>query len=291
MSESVHLRPRLLHRLAHPDHRRLPEVDVAHALQRQPLEAAVGAHEVLHELVLGVGEQLGGRGVLGQLSALAQDGDVVAHLDGLVDVVGDEDDGLADLALEAQELVLEPLAVDRVDGPEGLVHEHQRRVDGKRPRHADALALPAGELGGVAVARVGRQRHQLEQLVHALGDAALVPAQQLGHGGDVVGHGEMREQADLLNGVADVAAQLGGGAVLHALAVDEDVALGDVDHAVDHAHGGGLAAAGGADQHADLAGGQLEREVLHGGLVRPGVALRDVAELEGRGLSACVRPL
>jgi hypothetical protein len=57
--------------------------------------------------------------------------------------VGDEDDRLAQLGLQAQELVLEALAVDRVDRAERLVHEHERRVDRKRAGDADALALPA----------------------------------------------------------------------------------------------------------------------------------------------------
>ena len=92
----------------------------------------------------------------------------VAHLDRLVDVVGDEHDRLADLRLQAQELVLQPLAVDRVDRAERLVHQHQRRVGGERARDADALALAAGELRRVAVAHVGRASDdQLEQLVDA----------------------------------------------------------------------------------------------------------------------------
>ena len=69
--------------------------------------------------------------VLLQVAALAEDGDAVAHLDRLVDVVGDEHDRLADLLLEAEELVLEAAAHDRVDRPERLVHEHDRR--GRRP--------------------------------------------------------------------------------------------------------------------------------------------------------------
>ena len=50
---------RLGHRLAHAHERRLPQVDVAHALERQALERAVGAHEVLHEPAVGVHQQLG----------------------------------------------------------------------------------------------------------------------------------------------------------------------------------------------------------------------------------------
>ena len=157
-----------------------------------------------------VHQQLRRRRVLGELAAALHDRDAVAHLDRLVDVVGDEHDRLADLALEPQELVLEPLAVDRVDRAERLVHQHQRRVNGQRPRHADALALAAGELGGVAVARLVRvEADQLEQLVDALADALLRPAQQPRHGGDVGGHRQVREQPDLLDRVADLAAQVG----------------------------------------------------------------------------------
>ena len=108
-----------------------------------------------------------------------QDRDPVAHLDRLVDVVGDEDDRLAQLGLQAQELVLQALAVDRVDRAERLVHEHHRRVDGERAGDADALALAAGELRRVAVAHLVRvEPDELEQLVDARGDALLVPAEQ-----------------------------------------------------------------------------------------------------------------
>ncbi len=84
-----------------------------------------------------------GRGVLGELAALLEDRDPVAHLDRLVDVVGDEEDRLLHLGLEAQELVLEALAVDRVDRAERLVHQHHAGVRGKRARHAHPLLLAA----------------------------------------------------------------------------------------------------------------------------------------------------
>ncbi len=48
----------------------------------------------------------------------------------------------------------------------------------------------------VAVARLGRvQAHELEQLVHARADALAVPVEQPRHGGDVVRHRQVREQA------------------------------------------------------------------------------------------------
>ena len=48
--------------------------------------------------------------VLHDFRACLQDRDPVAELDGLVEVVGHEDDGLAELLLQPQELVLQPLA-------------------------------------------------------------------------------------------------------------------------------------------------------------------------------------
>ena len=89
-------------------------------------------------------------------AALLEDGDLVTHLYGLVNVVGDEDDGLLYVLLDAQELVLKPLARDRVDSPEGLVHEHDRGVRRHRPRYPDALLLTARELRGITVAVVVR---------------------------------------------------------------------------------------------------------------------------------------
>ena len=115
------------------------------------------------------------------------------------------------LLLQAQQLVLQALAVDRVDGAEGLVHEHQRRVGGQGAGDADALALAAGELRGIAVARLGGiEPDELDELVDAGADALARPAQHARHGGDVLGDRLVREEADLLDRVADLAAQLGG---------------------------------------------------------------------------------
>ena len=108
----------------------------------------------------------GRRVELREHAALVEDGDAVAELHRLLDVVGDEHDRLAHLALEAQELVLEPRARDRVDGAERLVHQQHRRVGAQGAGHADPLALAARQLRRVAVAeRVGLEPDQLEQLV------------------------------------------------------------------------------------------------------------------------------
>ena len=93
--------------------------------------------------------------------------------------------------------------------PNGSSISITRRIGRERAREADALALAAGELRGVAGAVVARRQvDEVEQLVDALGDLALRPAEQPRDGGDVVRDGHVREEADLLDHVADPAPQL-----------------------------------------------------------------------------------
>ena len=146
--------------------RRRDQVDLLDPRQREALERPVGADEVGDEVVGRAGQELGGRGVLHQ-PALAHDRDAVGHLDALVDVVAHEDDGLRDGAVQAQEVVLQALARDRVDCGERLVHEHHRRVARQRLGEADALLLAARELGGVAAGELVRvEADELEQPAH-----------------------------------------------------------------------------------------------------------------------------
>ena len=88
----------------------------------------------------------------------------VAH-DG--QVVGDEQVGQAEVVLQVLEQV-DDLRLDRdVERRHGLVEHDEPRLDRERPRHADALALAAGELVREAVDVLGRQPDALEQLAHA----------------------------------------------------------------------------------------------------------------------------
>ena len=105
--------------------------------------------------------------VLRQPAAGGEHRDPVAHLHGLVDVVRDQQHRLAQLALEAQELVLQPAADHRVDRAERLVHQQHGRVGGERAGDADALPLATGELVREAVGEHVRvepdQLHQLDR--------------------------------------------------------------------------------------------------------------------------------
>ena len=79
----------------------------------------------------------------------------LAEVDRLVDVVGDEQDGDAELAATAADEILQVGAGLRVDGGERLVHQQHLRLvrDGAGDRHA--LLHAAGELPRVGLARVG----------------------------------------------------------------------------------------------------------------------------------------
>jgi hypothetical protein len=80
-------------------------------------------------------------------------------------------------------------------------------------------------------------------------------------------------------------------ALLDRSAVEQDVALGDLDHAVDHPHGRRLAAPRRPDQHADVAGRDLERQTVDRRALLPGISLHDIAELQRCRLWEGGRPL
>ncbi len=95
------------------------ERHLVHAAQRQLLEAGARADELLDERVGGLGEDPLGGVVLHDARALREDNDPVAELHGLVEVVRDDDDGLLQLGLDADQLVLQALAGDRATAPNG----------------------------------------------------------------------------------------------------------------------------------------------------------------------------
>src|SRR5450756_2204095 len=80
----------------------------------------------------------------------------------------DEEVGEPELVLQPLEEV-DDLRLDRhVEGADRLVGDDEVGVHRKRPRDADALPLPAAELVRVAVAVVGIEPHDAEQLADAL---------------------------------------------------------------------------------------------------------------------------
>jgi hypothetical protein len=111
-----------------------------------------------------------GRVVLHQ-TTVPHDRDPVGETNRLIYVVGHEDDGLVQVALNAGELALKSPAIERIDRTERLVHEEHGRVCRKRPSHTDPLRLTAGELARILAHVLLRfQTHQFQQFT---GTAAL----------------------------------------------------------------------------------------------------------------------
>jgi hypothetical protein len=61
-------------------------------------------------------------------------------------VMSDQDDGLADLRLNAPELPVDLGARHRIERTKGFVHEQNWRISGQRAGDANALPLSAGKL-------------------------------------------------------------------------------------------------------------------------------------------------
>ncbi len=136
------------------------------------------------------------------VSRHGEDGHLVAQDGGLINVVGDEDDGLGQVTLQPEQFLLQFVADHRVHGAERLIHEQYRWVGGERPGHANALLLAAGELGRVPLAQGGGQPDNVQQLLGALSGVGFGHAVEPGDGGDVVQHRAVRHQARGLHDVA-----------------------------------------------------------------------------------------
>ena len=88
---------------------------------------------------------------MGNLSPLAKEDNAITQQDGLVNVVGDEEDRGAQGLLNATELALEISADQRVEGSEGFIHQEDIGTVCQRSCDADALALAARKLCGIAL--------------------------------------------------------------------------------------------------------------------------------------------
>ena len=88
---------------------------------------------------------------MGNLRPLAQEDNTVTQQDGLVNVVGDEEDRGAQGLLNTTKLTLEVSTDQRVEGSEGFIHQEDVGTVCQRSCDADALTLTARKLRGIAL--------------------------------------------------------------------------------------------------------------------------------------------
>ena len=124
-----------------------------------------------------LGEELLGRRLLDD-PAQIHDGDVLADVAHHRQVVRDEQVGEPEILLQTHQQV-ENLRLDRdVERRDRLVGDDEVRLDGERPRDADALPLSTAELVRLAVGELRREPDAVEQFVD--------PLSRLAFGGDAV---------------------------------------------------------------------------------------------------------
>ena len=130
---------------------------------------------------------------------------MVGEADRLVEVVGDEDDGLVQHALKTEELILHLAADQRVEGREGFVEEPQVRLDRERAGDADALLLAARKLSGI-IGLAAFQPHQFDHLTGAFFALGPRDALHFEREGGVLKDGQVRQKGEVLEDHAHLAA-------------------------------------------------------------------------------------
>ena len=121
-------------------------------------------------------------------------------------IMSDEHNGFSQALLQGQKFALQFCASDGVERAEGFVHEQKRGIGGQSSSHADSLALAPGKFAGIARCELRFESDQLQHFV-TRSECDRRTIFDLRNDADVARDGEMREQADFLNDVADHAAQ------------------------------------------------------------------------------------
>jgi hypothetical protein len=234
------------------------------------------------------------------MTAVLHDHQAVAEGHGLLLVVGHVEHRRAGALVQGAQLAAHLDAQLGVEVGERLVEQEHLGVAHQGATHGDSLALAAGEFLGLALQEVV-DAQGLGGLFDLGGDrgglfAALLAVVARGQGleraavlppalqaeGQVSAHGHVRVERVVLEHHGDV--PVAGGDLVHHPVADGQGALGDLLEPGDHAQGGALAAARGADQHHEFTVGDVEVHALDGAHAAV-VDLADGAEFDlGHGL-------
>ena len=182
----------------------------------------------------------------------------VGDEDRLRDAVGDDDHGGPGPLLEPEQLEVEALPRQGVEGAEGLVEQEDVRGQGEGPGDRGPLAHAARQLDR---AKSGRrfETDEVQQLGQPCRPPITRPAGELERIGDVVGDRAPRQEARLLEHEADPRIRRGHGHV-----VERDPAALRCEQPGGDPQERGLAAAVRPDEGHDLAAGHVERQAVEG---------------------------
>jgi hypothetical protein len=198
-----------------------------------------------------------------------QDHDAVAHRDGLVEVVRDEQHRLFLRAPQREHFVLHQLPRLDVQRRERFVHQDDVGVEHQRLREAHALAHAAGQLVRIAIGERG-QADALQPLGRERARVRVARAAERQPGHHVAERGAPGHQALGLEHVARAPVD-----ARQRLAEHAHAARARREQAGGHVQQRALAAAGRPDDGDELAGLDRERHVAHGGVARGVAVARD----------------
>jgi len=180
-------------------------------------------------------------------------------------VVGDDDERRARLAVECQQQVRDRPPGLAVEVAGGLVGEQQARAGGEGPSNADALLFAPGELRRIVV-ESRAEPYALEQVASAVlrcrRSQGPLGRQQLERHQHVLESGEGGQELKALEDEADALGAQGGAAILveriQRHTVEAHAAFAGSVEAGEQAQQRRLAAARGAEHRHDLSGGHVE---------------------------------
>ena len=185
-----------------------------------------------------------------------QNADVVAQFQGLVQVVGDENDGLVQLALQVQQFVLHLPPNQRIQAAERFIHQQNVGVHHQSPGQPYPLLHPAGKLPGERVFPTA-QAHQFQSLAGALVAFLFANPLDFQPPGGVVDDIAVRHQPVMLEHHGDFPPpEIHQLVVRHPgnlVPVNDNLAAGGLDEPEQAAHHRGLAAARKPHNHKGLA--------------------------------------
>ena len=205
--------------------------------------------------------------------AVLHDNDAVAHGHSLGLVVGNVDEGGSQLLVQLDDLGAHGGTQLSVQVGQRLVQQEDCRVTDHCTAQSDTLALTTGQSLGLAVQQV-LDLQDLSSLVDAAVDLVLRGLAQFQTESDVLVDGHMGVQSVALEDHGDVAVLRGN--VVDEAAADVHLALGDFLQTGDHAQGGGLTAARGADEDDEFLVLDLQVEIGDGRSRSTGVDLVDM---------------
>src|SRR2546425_5004290 len=217
----------------------------------QPVEAWIPLH---HELAWPLDPH--GERLLDLPGAGGEDDDPVREIDGLADLMRDEQDGLLRPEPDVQQLFLHDLAGLGVQGGEGLVHQEDLRVHDERAREIHALLHAARELVGIVLLEAVEPDH-LDEVLCPLAGLARAHAATLQAVDDIADHGSPGQERGVLEDDRAV-----GAGPAHHLAVDGDSGGRGPEQAVHDVEERALAAARRPDDGDEFTVHHLEAHVV-----------------------------